>query len=346
MDIVPILTVILIVLAAAGLFFIYPVFKKVSKDKEQDKSLALLQNQIENLSKSIGDRLAETNQSIQRQFSESISIVKDVTEKLVKLESTNKQIIDYASQLKSLENILKSPKQRGLLGEYFLETLLDNTFPPGQYKMQYSFADNSIVDAVIFVKDKVIPIDAKFSLEKYEQLYNEKNKERAAEIEKELKSDLKNRINETSKYIKPAEGTTDFAIMFIPAEGVFYNLLSYKIGTLEVSSVNLIEYAYSKHVIITSPTTFLAYLQTILQALHALKIEESVKEVIKKVKDLGRHLASYDEFMRKVGKNLSTTVGSYNSAYKEFAKIDRDIVKIGDTEKTIEPLLIDKPADN
>ncbi|MEA3328426.1 MAG: DNA recombination protein RmuC [Candidatus Omnitrophota bacterium] len=337
---------ILIVLTAAGLFFIYPAFKKISKDSEQDKGLALLQNQIENLSKSIGDRLAETNQSLQRQFSESVSIVRDVTEKLVKLESANKQIIDYASQLKSLENILKSPKQRGLLGEYFLETLLDNTFPPGQYKMQYSFADNSIVDAVIFVKDKVIPIDAKFSLERYEQLCNEKNRERTAEIERELKTDLKNRINETSKYIKPDEGTTDFAIMFIPAEGVFYNLLSFKVGALEASSVNLIEYAYSKHVIITSPTTFLAYLQTILQALHALKIEESVKDVIKKVKELGRHLTSYDELMRRVGKNLNTTVGSYNSAYKEFAKIDKDVSKIGGAERTVEPLLIDKPENN
>ncbi|MEA3560901.1 MAG: DNA recombination protein RmuC [Candidatus Omnitrophota bacterium] len=318
----------------------------MSKDKQQDKSLLLLQNQIENLSKSLADRLAETNQSLRQQFSQSVSIVKDVTEKLVNLESTNKRIVDYASQLKSLENILKSPKQRGLFGEYFLETILDNTFAPGQYKMQYNFSDNSIVDAVVFVKDKKIPVDAKFSLEKYERLYNEKTAEKTAELERDFRNDLKLRINETSRYIKPQEGTTDFAIMFIPAEGIFYSLLSSKVGTLDASSVNLIEYAYSKHVIITSPTTFLAYLQTILQALHALKIEESVKDVIKKVKDLGRHLMSYDEVMKRMGKNLSVTVGSYNLAYKEFAKIDKDITKISGSKKTVEPLLVDRPMND
>jgi DNA recombination protein RmuC len=341
MNILSVLVSILIFLVVIGISYIYLAFRKISKEKEQDKSLLLLQNQIEGLSKSIGERLAETNQSLKQQFSESVSIVKDVTEKLVKLETTNRQIVDYTSQLRSLENILKSPKQRGLLGEYSLETLLSNTFPPGQYKMQYNFLDDSIVDAVIFVRDKMIPIDAKFSLEKYEKLYNEKNREKAEDIEKELKNDLKDRISETSRYIKPEEGTTDFAIMFIPAEGIFYNLLSSEVG-----SVNLIEYAHSKNVIITSPTTFMAYLQTILQALKALKIEESVKEVIKKVKDLGKHLAVYDELMRKVGKNLSTTVGSYNLAYKEFVKMDKDIAKIGDRKRTIEPLLVDKPLDS
>jgi DNA recombination protein RmuC len=246
--------------------------------------------------------------------------------------------------MKSLENILKNPKQRGILGEYILETLLGNILPPTQYQMQYSFKNGTIVDAAIFYNDLVIPIDAKFSLEKYNLMMQETDKDKRDKLEKEFKADVKNRIDETAKYIQPNQKTTEFAFMFIPAEGIYYNLLIYDVGSTKVNTHDLIEYAFSKRVIIVSPTSFFAYLETVMQGLKALKIEESVHEIVSRIGDLGKHLNAYEEFMSKVGNNLSTTVNSYNMAYKELGKIDKDVTKITGEKIGVEVLQIDKPS--
>jgi DNA recombination protein RmuC len=285
------------------------------------------------------------NKTIQTQFGQSVKIISEVTEKLTKLDETNKQVVGFATQLQSLEDVLKNPKQRGILGEYYLENVLKNVLPPGSYQMQYKFTDGDIVDAAVFVKDKVIPVDSKFSLENYNRVVEEKDPERKAEFEAAFKRDLKNRIDETSKYIKPKENTMDFAFMFIPAEGIYYDLLINKVGAVKINTHDLIEYAFKeKHVIIVSPTSFLAYLQTVLQGLRALKIEESAMEIRKRVEELGKHIAAYDEYYKKLGNNLATTVNAYNTGYKELNKIDKDVMKITGGEKKVETLLIDKPV--
>lgn len=307
-----------------------------------------LQDRLDKITKDLSDHQKGSLDTLQKQFGQSAKIIEEVTKKLTKLDETNKQVVGFAEQMKSLENILKNPKQRGILGEYFLESLLSNVLAPEQYKIQYTFKNGEIVDAVIFFKDKLIPIDAKFSLEKYNQLMEEKDTKRREQLEKEFKMDLKNRIDETSKYIRPIENTTDFAFMFIPAEGIYYNLLCYNVGTVEVNTQDLIEYAFRKHVIIVSPTSFFAYLETVLQGLKALKMEESVKDIVKKVGELGRHLNSYQTYMTKVGNNLYTTVNMYNKAAGEFKKIDKDVYKITDGQQRgalDEVLMIEKPAD-
>lgn len=315
-------------------------FRESSSENRQETKL-LLDRIDDRLSKGI-QHSADT---LQKQFTQSAKMIKEVTEELTQLKGTNKQVLDFTSQMQSLENILKNPKQRGILGEYFLEALLGNVLSPNQYKMQYKFNDGEIVDAAIFFKDKIIPIDAKFSLEKYNKIAEETNEARREQLEKEFKMDIKNRIDETSKYIRPKENTTDFAFMFIPAEGIYYNLLIYKVGTVNVNTSDLIEYAFKKHVIIVSPTSFFAYLETVLQGLKALKMEESVQEIIKKVGEFGKHLSVYEVYMQKLGSNLGTTVNMYNSAYKEFNKLDKDIYKITDGVEggKADPLLIDKP---
>ncbi|MDD3481025.1 MAG: DNA recombination protein RmuC [Patescibacteria group bacterium] len=284
------------------------------------------------------DLLKDLSERLDRGLSEqrmsSERIIKDVTEKLKDLESTNKQVVGIADQLQGLENVLKNPKQRGILGEYYLETLLKNIFQPNQYQLQYKFSDGDIADAVLFVRDKkepqsIIPIDSKFSLENYNKLCEEKHETRRAELEKQFKQDLKNRIDETAKYIKPKENTMDFAFMFIPSEGIYYDLLVNQVGAVKVNTRDLIEYAYKeKKVIIVSPTSFAAYLQTVLQGLKALTIEKSVKEIIQNVGKLGTHLNAYEDYMKKVGTHLSTTVNAYNAADKELGKIDKDVTKI------------------
>jgi DNA recombination protein RmuC len=262
----------------------------------------------------------------------------------VKLEETNKQVINFTDQLQSLQDILKNPKQRGILGEYYLETLLKNVLPPGSYEMQYPFKDGTIVDAIVRVKDKIIPIDSKFSLENYNRLVEERDPTAKEQLEKNFRADLKLRIDETSKYVKPEEGTMDFAFMFIPHEAIYYDLLIAQVGAVKVNTRDLVEYAFKdRHVIIVSPTSFLAYLQTVMQGLRALQIEESAKEIRARVEDLGKHILAYEDYYKKLGTSLGTTINHYNTGYKELKKIDKDVLRITGTGGQIEIATIDKP---
>jgi len=287
----------------------------------------------------------ENLKAIQRQFSQSADIIKDVTSKLTKLDETNKQVLDFSGQLRSLENILKNPKQRGILGEYFLESLLSNVLNPNQYKMQYAFPGGDTVDAAIFYRELVIPVDAKFSLEKYNLIMQTTDEGKRQVLEKEFRADVKMRIDETAKYIRPRDGTTEFAFMFIPAEGVYYNLLIYNVGSVSISMQDMIEYAFKKHVIIVSPTSFYAYLETVLQGIKSQEVEKNVKEIVSRLSELSKHLANYEEFMKRLGKNLSATVSSYNTASNEFRKVDRDIYRIseGKAGGAVEAITVDRP---
>ena len=290
------------------------------------------------------EQIGQTTKIIQNITGQSARLIADVTKKLTKLDETNKQVVNFSAQLQNLQDILKNPKQRGVLGEYFLEETLKNVLPPNSYQMQYPFKDGTIVDAVVFVKEKIIPVDSKFSLENYEKILNCREAVEREKLEKLFKQDLKLRIDETAKYVKPSENTMDFAFMFIPSEAIYYDLLINKVGAAQVNTRDLIEYAFKeRHVIIVSPTSFLAYLQTVLQGLRALQIEESAKEIRKHVEMLGRHILSYDDFMKKLGVSMSTAVNHYNNAYKEFKKIDKDVVKIAGGEAKIEVLTIEKP---
>jgi DNA recombination protein RmuC len=336
----------ILIVAALALIF-YLISQKINGLKEgnrNDQSLVLLQNQISELTKAVDAKLTESHRAAQIQFGESSRIIKDVTERLTKLDETGKQIVNFAGQLQNLEDILKNPKQRGILGEYYLETVLKNVLPPTAYQMQYKFRDGEIVDAVIFLSDQIIPIDSKFSLENYNRIIEEHDPAEREKMEKLFKQDLKTRIDETAKYVRPEEGTVDYAFMFIPAEAIYYDLLVNQIGAVKINTRDLIEYANrEKHVIIVSPTTFHVYLQLFAEGLRRMKISESVKEIVKRVGDLGKHLNAYDDYLKKLGGHLGTTVNTYNSAYAEFKKVDKDVIKITEGESQIEPLLVDKP---
>ncbi len=343
---------IVIGILGGGIIFYFLSGKKSNANNEDknknDTGLQLILQQLNELSRTVDNKIGEShkqmNESLKFHSSESNKIIRDVTEKLTRLDETNKQVISFADQLQSLQDILKNPKQRGILGEYYLETVLKNVLPPGSYQMQYPFPDGNIVDAVVFVKDKIIPIDSKFSLENYNRVIEESNPAEKKKLETIFVNDLKNRITETSKYIQPTQGTTDFAFMFIPHEAIYYDLLINKIGSVEENSESLIQRAAGKYkVIITSPTSFLAYLQTVLQGLKAMQIEESAKEIIKKVEDLGKHLKSYDEYHTKLGNALGTVVNHYNTSNKELKKIDKDVLRIAGTSPELSTLQINKP---
>jgi DNA recombination protein RmuC len=308
---------------------------------ELTRSIALLQQHM-------GDKLDRSNismqSSMQKQLSESAKLVADVTQRLAKLDETNRRVVDVADELKTLQNVLQNPKQRGVFGEYYLQSVLENVMPPGQFQMQYKFRDGEIVDAVIFLERKqVLAIDSKFSLENYNRMIEATDKSERDRLMLKVKMDLKGRIDETSKYIRPNENTMDFAFMFIPSESLYYDLLINNVGT-GGSSRDLIEYAFrDKHVIIVSPTSFMAYLQTVLQGLRSLQIEEQAKDIQLRVGKLGQHIGRFEDYMQKLGNSLGTTVNHFNAAHKELNKIDKDVVKIADSNPSVEPLLIDKP---
>lgn len=344
MTLFEILLTVLLLALLAGVAWLALRLKELAGKPQDTTSLTLLQNQLGQLQKEMGDRMGETNQAVRQSFAASTGVVRDVTEKLTRMEETAKQVLDVTTQLQSLQDMLKNPKQRGILGEYYLETLLKNILPPDSFKMQYPFKDGEIVDAVVFVKDKIVPIDSKFSLENYNRLVDEKNPVERERLEKQFVNDLKQRVQETSKYIRPQEGTMEFAFMFIPHEAIYYDLLINKIGAVAEDTESIIQRAAGKYrVIIVSPTSFLAYLQTVMQGLKALQIEEQAQEIKVRVADLGRHLAAYDGFFKSLGKNLGTTVNQYNLADKELGKIDKDVLRITGSSSGIEPLKIEKP---
>jgi DNA recombination protein RmuC len=262
--------------------------------------LTELTRTIAGMQTSVNERLERHNTtlqtSVQSQLRESSRLVADVTQRLTKLDETNRRVVDVADELKTLQNVLQNPKQRGVFGEYYLQSVLDNVLPPKNFQMQYKFNNGEIADAVIFLeKGQILPVDSKFSLENYNRMIDERDKDAKAVLLNKVKADLKGRIDETSKYIRPAEHTMDFAFMFIPSEALYYDLL---IGTVGSDSRDLIEYAFrDKHVIIVSPTSFMAYLQTVMQGLRSLQIEEQAKDIQIRVGQLGQHLGAFDSFM-------------------------------------------------
>lgn len=349
---------LIIILLLALIFLLgYVVLKFKSKDGGE--SLLLLQNQLRDLQKTLDDKLGEstklTQEAFRNQFSESQKLVKDtnaqVTKHLVEVTrgmaesaAATKQVFSITEQLQNLEKVLKHQKQRGNLGEASLELSLSNVLSPDVYQMQYVFKNGEKVDAVIMTKEGLIPIDAKFSLDNYNRIVNEKDEVIKTQLEKEFRNDLKKRIDETAKYIRPKEKTLPFAFMFIPAEGIYYDLLVNEVGSIKVNTRSLIDYAYrDKNVIIVSPTTFSAYLQSVLYGFKAFKFQKDSEMIRSNVEKLTRHLRVYEDYFYRLGKSLGTTVSHYDSARKEFGKVDKDVFRISEKKINVKELSLEKP---
>lgn len=332
---------------------------------EDNQGTELLLKHINSLNESIDRRMGQSskdvNEMISREMRESQKLVNyvqqevskhlmSVTKEITQASESSKQVFAIADQLRDLEKVLKHQKQRGNFGEASLELILSNMLPPEGYKKQYPLVDDTTkkpiyADAVIITKEGVIPVDAKFSLDNYNRVISESDPAKRSVLESEFKNDLKKRIDETAKYILPRQGTLPFAFMFIPAEGIYYDLLINEVGSVKVNTRNLIDYAYNdKKVIIVSPTTFSAYLHSVLFGFKAFKIEEQALEIAKKVEELARHLRAYESYHQKLGKSLETVVNHYNSTTGEFKKIDKDVSRITGVATTgLEIPKIDKP---
>lgn len=329
-------------------FLLLKIFNKQNGDKidEQDldtkteAGMKMLLQQLNESNRTVDAKIGEMGDQMMRRLM-------DVSKSMAESTEASKQVFTIADQLQNLEKVLKHQKQRGNLGEASLELILSNILSPTNYKMQYRFANNDAVDAVITTKEGFIPVDAKFSLDNYNRIINSTNDAEREALEKDFRNDLKKRIDETAKYIRTNEGTLPFAFMYIPAEGIYYDLLINEVGSIKVNTRSLIDYAYNeKKVIIVSPTTFSAYLQSVLYGFKAFKIEESAQEIIKYVSELQKHLKSYEEYHSKLGNTLGTAVNHYNQSNKEFGKIDKDILKISGTKMDLDLPKLEKPNED
>ena len=358
MDILTIvLVVILIVVFLTTIIILTSKLNTLSRslDEKIDRENKRTQDKIDQMNEAVNRKIDYNNtrvqESISRQLTESGRQMRDskrtiaeISERLATINETNKHVESVADELKTLQSVLQNPKQRGVFGEYYLDTVLGNVLPVGSYSLQYKFKDGEIVDAVVFLdKGKILPIDSKFSLENYNRMVAAKDKAERTAFAKKVRDDLKGRIDETSKYIRPHEKTMEFAFMFIPSESLYYDLLINKVGTTGTER-DLIEYAYrDKKVIIVSPTSFMAYLQTILQGLRSLEIEKDTAEIQARVAKLGQHITAFDTYMNKLGSSLGTTVNHYNTAYKSLSLIDKDVVKITTGETSVDPVIVERP---
>ena len=317
--------------------------KEISDNSE--KSRLEIESKLKIINKEISDFQISSKSTMQKQFADSNKIIKDVTNELAKIKGTNEQVLSFANQMKSLEKILGNQKQRGIFGEIQLENLLSNVLPPEIFQMQYSFKNGEMVDAIIKVNDNIIPIDAKFSLDNYNRMIESSDENEIKVVEKKFKEDIKSRIDETSKYIKPQEKTLDYAFMFIPADGLYQDLLNSRVGSLKINSNELVSYAYLKKVMIVSPMSLFPMLQITMKALNNLKFEKEIDTVIKNVRNLSNHLASYQLYHDKLGNTLKTVVNHYNKTSDEFGKIDKDISRIsnGKIKLNLDNEIIDKP---
>ncbi len=294
------------------------------------------------LQKQLTEQMGRSNKQMSAQFQASAKIIADVTRKLTELDKTNKNVGDIASELKTLQSVLQNPKQRGVIGEYYLKQILDNVLPAGTFELQYKLGEGLVVDAVIKLDDRLLPLDSKFPLENYNRLLEAKEADKLL-LERAFKEDVKKRVDETAKYIRPGKGTLDQALMFIPSEAIYYDLLANKVGAAGVNTKNLMQYAVGKKVTIVGPSTLSAMLQTIAQGLRSIEIHKDTEKIRKNIEQLSKHLIAHNAYMMKLGNSLGTTVGHFNSTYKELGKIDRDIVKITDSKASVEPQLLERP---
>jgi DNA recombination protein RmuC len=343
------------VLVGVVLFFLFG--RKNTPTPTDNTALSLLLEQMNEMNRTLGQTSKEVNEVVRSQFSESQKLIRDINEQMnksiievtkeqTKANEATRQFVTIAEQLSNLEKVLKHQKQRGNLGEASLELILSNILTPNiNYKMQYMFSNGDKVDAIIITREGMIPVDAKFSLENYDRLINAVDDRQREELEKTFKNDLKKRIDETAKYIRPDEGTLSFAFMFIPAEGIYYDLLVGEVNAANVNARNLIDYAYNdKKVVIVSPTTFTAYLQSVLYGFKAYKIEQTAKDIIKHVDNLGKHIKSYESYHNSVGKAIGTAFNQHNLAGKELGKIDKDVLHITGTSPALDVSAIEKPS--
>ena len=306
-------------------------FKELKKTQTENKSLELMQQQIGQLTKSVNQQLHNMSGQFRETTGHIGSTLGDVKKDLGKMETVTKEVLDKAKSISNLENLLRAPKFRGGLGELFLGDLLAQILPPAHYSMQYKFKSGEIVDAIVKIGSNTVPIDAKFPLENFKKYLSEEDEKLKKDIQKKFVSDVKKHIQTIAdKYILPDEGTYDFALMYIPAENIYYETILKDENISEERSI--FSYATKKRVIPVSPNSFFAYLQVIVLGLKGLQIEKSAKTIFQSLSQLQGDLTRFKNDFNLIGTHLVNARTKYDNAEKRLEKFTGKLDKIGGEE--------------
>lgn len=349
-NLVLLLLILLIFFILGTVLTVYTLWKKIqlsnSSQSEGLKTFALFQQQLHHISNQLNERLKENNQSITQtnqavgdRLDNAARAYTQVMNKLNQLEEANKRIYDVGKDLTSLQDILQAPKMRGTLGEFFLGDLLAQILPSQHYSLQYGFKNGQTVDAVVKLRDDyLVPVDAKFPLENFKKMMGEPEDEARESFRKQFLSDVKKHIEKiSSSYILPNEHTLDFALMYIPAENVYYEIIIK--GYEGRGDKNLIDLAFQKKVIPVSPNTFYIYLQAILIGLKGMQIEKGAKEILNHLSHLHKDLTKLSEDFTLVGTHLSRAKNSYDASEKRLNKFEDTFASLHNGGRA--PLAID-----
>jgi DNA recombination protein RmuC len=326
MESVLITVVIVLIVSVLGLL-VWLISVNFAGRKEiagQAAGISLLAQQLESL-KAAQDKTSENLQkslqagqtTLTQSLQSSQQVLSRLNTQIGELQGTNKQMLQVGTEVRRLENILSSPKLRGRMGEWSLENLLAQILPKDSYHLQYAFKDNQKVDALIQLADFSVSIDAKFPLPGFEKIVAAETEEEKTKLRKQFLKDVTAHIDKiASDYIRPAEGTLDFALMYIPAENVYYETIVKYAGETQ----DILQYSLDKKVIPVSPNLLYVYLMTVVMGLHGLQIEKQAAEIRQNLKRLNASFADFVSIWDILGKHLRNAYSQYDEGHK---KLDR-----------------------
>lgn len=287
--------------------------------------------QVDSLRGSLEERLTNIGSQVGGQLSEANNLFSSLKQDFGQLKESSNNMVEIGKQINQLQNILSSPKLRGNLGETLLEDLIKQVIPQGFYEFQYTFRDGSKVDAIIKTSERLIPIDSKFPKDEFERYVNAESDSEKSNAMTKFSKALKDQIDDIAgKYIKPTENTFDFAIMFIPSESMYYEILMQ-----EGDENGAYRYAMKKHVIPASPNSFYAYIQAIAIGLKGMQIEKNAQLIRDQLTQLENSLAKFDDHFETLGTHLRNAANKYGDSHEALGRFRerlQGIAKIDDTE--------------
>ncbi|UCC41411.1 MAG: DNA recombination protein RmuC [Candidatus Aminicenantes bacterium] len=304
---------------------------EIKRSQSENQALSLMQQQIGQLTQNINQQLQNMSSQFQKTTGDIGGTLGDFKEDIGKMKETTREVLEKAKNISSLENLLRAPKFRGGFGELFLGDLLAQILPPAHYKLQYKFKSGEMVDAIVKIGKNLVPIDSKFPLDNFKKYHAEEGTKEKEDLRKKFVIDVKKHIGEISeKYILPDEGTYDFALMYIPAENVYYETILKDENLGEEKSI--FSFALQKRVIPVSPNSFFAYLQVIVLGLKGLQIEKSAQDIFQSLARLQGDLNRFKNDFQTLGTHLTYAKGKFDDAEKRLGKFS-DKLEVVSAEK-------------
>ncbi|MGB8951674.1 MAG: DNA recombination protein RmuC [Candidatus Aminicenantales bacterium] len=328
------LTALLVLFVFSAVFFFLAMRKTTARidtlknSQTENQALSLMQQQIGQLTQNLTQQLQNMNSQFQKTTGNIGETLGDVKKDLGKMEVVTREVLEKAKNISSLEDLLRAPKFRGGLGELFLGDLLAQILPPAHYNIQHKFKSGEKVDAVVKIGSNLVPIDSKFPLENFKKWIEPGEGKEKEAFRKKFYQDVKKHIDDiASKYILPDEGTYDFALMYIPAENIYYETILKDEALGEERS--LLSYALQKRVIPVSPNSFFAYLQVIVLGLKGLQIEKSAQYIFQTLSRLGGDLARFRNDFQVLGTHLTNAKSKFDDSEKRLERFSDRLELMG-----------------